>query len=66
VANEFSDDFIGACEYDYELNLSLLSSRGLMKILEGFKNSAIKEFPVRLLMRRGLLNEDRIVKVLTR
>jgi hypothetical protein len=66
VANEFSDDFIGACEYDYELNLSLLSSRGLMKILEGFKNSAIKEFPVRLLMRSGLLNEDRIVKVLTR
>ena len=66
VANEFSDDFIGACEYDYELNLSLLSSRGLMKILEGFKNSTIKEFPVRLLMRSGLLNEDRIVKVLTR
>jgi len=66
VANEFSDDFIGACEYDYELNLSLLTSRGLMKILDGFKNSTIKEFPVRLLMRNGLLNEDRIVKVLTR
>ena len=66
VANDFSDDFIGACEYDYELNLSLLTSRGLMKILDGFKNSTIKEFPVRLLMRNGLLNEDRIVKVLTR
>lgn len=66
VANEFSDDFIGACEYDYELNLSLITSRGLMKILDGFKNSTIKEFPVRLLMRNGLLNEDRIVKVLTR
>jgi len=66
VANEFSDDFIAACEYDYELNLSLLTSRGLMKILDGFKNSTIKEFPVRLLMRNGLLNEDRIVKVLTR
>lgn len=65
VANEFSDDFIGACEYDYELNLSLLTSRGLMKILDGFKNSSIKEFPVRLLMRNGLLNQDRIVKVLT-
>ena len=66
VANKFSDDFIGACEYDYELNLSLLTSRGLMKILDGFKNSTIKEFPVRLLMRNGLLNEDRIVKVLTK
>jgi len=66
VANEFSDDFIEACECDYELNLSLLTSRGLMKILDGFKNSTIKEFPVRLLMRNGLLNEDRIFKVLTR
>jgi len=37
-----------------------------MKILDGFKNSTIKEFPVRLLMRNGLLNEDRIVNVLTR
>jgi len=66
VANEFSDDFIGACEYNYELNLSLLTSKGLMKILDGFKNSTIKEFPVRLLMRNGLLNEDRIIKVLIR
>lgn len=66
VANDFSDDFIGACEYDYELNLSLLTSRGLMKILDGFKNSTIKEFPVMLLMRNGLLNHDLIVKVLTR
>jgi len=66
VANEFSDDFIEECEYSYELNLSLLTSKGLMKILDGFKNSTIKEFPVRLLMRNGLLNEDRIVKVLTR
>ena len=66
VANDFSDDFIGACEYDYELNLSLLTSKGLMKILDGFKNSTLKEFPVRLLMRNGLLNEDRIVKVLSK
>jgi hypothetical protein len=66
VANDFSEEFIGECEYDYELNLSLVTSRGLMKILEGFKNSTLKEFPVRLLMRNGLLNEDRIVKVLTR
>jgi len=66
VANEFSDDFIEECEYTYELNLSLITSRGLMKTLDGFKNSTIKEFPVRLFMRNGLLNEDRIVKVLTR
>ncbi|MHA1657528.1 MAG: hypothetical protein ACTSUT_00175 [Promethearchaeota archaeon] len=64
VANDFSDDFTSECEYDYELNLSLITSRGLAKILEGFKGSRLEEFPVKLLMRDGLLNEDRIVKVL--
>ena len=32
--------------------------------IEGFKGSKLEEFPVKLLMRDGLLNEDRIVKVL--
>jgi hypothetical protein len=64
VANDFSDDFTNECEYDYELNLSLITSRGLVKILEGFKGSKLEEFPVKLLMRDGLLYEDRIVKVL--
>ena len=66
VSNEFSDDFISECEYDYELNLSLITSRGLAKILEGFKNSHLTEFPVRLLLKGGLLNGDRIDKVLTK
>ena len=64
VSNDFSEDFISECEYDYELNISLITSEGLVKILEGFKESHMKEFPVRLLMKDGLLNEDRIVKVL--
>ena len=64
VSNDFSEDFISECEYDYELNISLVTSDGLVKILEGFKESHMKEFPVRLLMKDGLLNEDRIVKVL--
>jgi len=66
VSNEFSEDFISECEYDYELSLSLITSRGLVKILEGFKNSNLKEFPVRLLLKGGLLNEDRIEKVLNK
>ena len=64
VSNDFSEDFISECEYDYELNIFLITSEGLVKILEGFKESHMKEFPVRLLMKDGLLNEDRIVKVL--
>ncbi len=66
VSNEFSEDFISECEYDYELNLSLLTSRGLVKVLEGYQHSNLKEFPVRLLLKGGLLNEDRIEKVLNK
>jgi len=66
VANDFSEEFISECEYDYELALSLITSRGLVKILEGYKDSSLLEFPARLLLRDGLLNEDRIVKVLNR
>ncbi len=64
VSNDFSEEFISECEYDYELGISLITSVGLVKILDGFKNSHMKEFPARLLMKDGLLNEDRIVKVL--
>lgn len=66
VANDFSDEFVSECEYDYELNLSLITSKGLIQILEGFKESRLEEFPVKLLLKDGLLNEDRIVKVLQR
>lgn len=66
VANDYSEDFTSECEYDYELNLSLITSRGLVKILDGFKESRLLEFPTRLLLRDGLLNEERIVKVLNK
>ena len=66
VANDFSEEFISECEYDYELNLSLTTSRGLVKMLEGFKKSSLLEFPARLLLRDGLLNEERIVNVLNK
>jgi len=66
ISHDFSEDFISECEYDYEMSLSLITSSGLKKILEGFKNSRLTEFPVRLLQKDGLLNEDRIVKVLSK
>lgn len=64
VSNDFSEEFISECEYDLDLNLSLITSRGLVKILEGFKESRLSEFPFRLLMKGGLLNGDRILNKL--
>lgn len=64
ISNDFSDEFVNESEYDMNLGVSLITSKGLLKILEGYKNSNLKEFPVRLLMKDGLLNEDRMVKVI--
>jgi len=66
VSNEFTEDFISECEYDYELSISLITSNGLVKILDGLKESTLTELPVRLLLKDGILNEDRIVNVLNR
>jgi len=66
VSNDFSEDFISECEYDYELDISLLTSSDLLQIQEGFKESAMKEFPVRLITKGGALNGERIVKAMNR
>lgn len=66
ISNDFSEDFIADCEYDLELNLSLISSSGLLKILNGFKKSPLSSFPTNLLLKCGKLNEDRIVMALNR
>ena len=66
VSNEFTEDFVSECEYDYELSISLISSDGLLKIFEGLKESLLTELPVRLLLKDGALNADRIVKALNR
>lgn len=64
IAPEFSDDFISECELDFELNLSLITASGLMKIMEGFKNSTKhKRFP-HVLFRDVVINEDRILKAI--
>lgn len=64
IAPEFSDDFIKDCGLDYELNLSLITASSLMKILVGFRNSKLKEFPHNLLMRDVLIQEDRVLKAI--
>ncbi len=64
VADNFSDDFINDCEYDLDINLSLVTSSGLLKIMDAFKQSSRKAFPTKLLQKEGKLNNDRIVQAL--
>lgn len=66
VAPEFSDDFISDTELETELNLSLITASSLLNILDGFKKSSRKEFPYVLLMRDVLIQEDRIIKAITK
>ncbi len=61
VSPDYSQDFIDECEYDSELDLSLISSSGLLKIMNAFKNSSQSKFPIKLFFKCGKLNEDRIV-----
>lgn len=67
IAPDFSDEFINDCEFEYELNLSLLTAYSLVKILKGFKNlKKHKQFSYKLLMRDVLINEDRILKAISK
>jgi len=36
VSNDFTEDFIGECEYEYDIGISLLTSSDLLKIYGGF------------------------------
>jgi hypothetical protein len=65
VSPEFSDDFIYDCEMDTEMNLSLLTANTLSKIFEAFKTSKYQEFP-HVLFRDIVINEERIIKALTK
>ncbi len=66
ISNDFTEDFIGECEYEYDIGISLLTSRDLLKIYFSLKSSNLDELPVRLITRGGALNGDRIVKALNR
>ncbi len=66
IAPEFSDDFINECGIQYDLNLSLITASSLYKILDSFKNSKHKVFPHNLLMRDVLIQEDRILKSMSK
>jgi len=64
VASQFSDDFVNECELDFELNLSLITAKTLLNILDTFKDSRHQAFPYKLLMKDVLINESRIIKAI--
>jgi hypothetical protein len=64
VAPDFSEDFIYECELQYDLNLSLISSEVMYHIWEGFKEAKQKVFPVNLLMRDVIIDDNKILKAL--
>ena len=66
VAPDFSDEFIKDCGLEYELDLSLITASTLIKILDEFKNSKLKQFPYNLLRKDVLIQEDRVIKAISR
>lgn len=66
IAPDFSDDFIKECGLDYELNLSLITASTLSMILVEFKKSKLKSLPHNLFMRDVLIQEDRIIKAISK
>jgi hypothetical protein len=66
VAPDFSDDFINECDLEFEINLSLITAGSLINILEGFRNSKLKQFPYQLLMKDVLIKEDRILRAINK
>lgn len=65
VAPEFSDDFVYDCEMATKMNLLLLTASTLSKIFELFKFSKYQQFPY-ILFRDIVINEERIIKALTK
>ncbi|MFT5819374.1 MAG: hypothetical protein ACI8ZM_000597 [Crocinitomix sp.] len=64
VAPDFSEDFVYECEMELELNLSLVKSEVLFNIWDGFKEAKHKVFPVNLLMRDVLIDDEKILRAL--
>lgn len=64
VAPDFSDDFVKECGLAIDLDLSLMTASGLIKILNGFKKSRHKHLPHTLLMKDVLIQEDRVLKAI--
>jgi len=66
VAPEFTDDFVKDCGLEIELNLSLIAANSLKKILAGFKDSNLDQFPYTLFTKDVVIKAERILKAISR
>ncbi len=66
IAPEFSEDFEKECREEFQLNLSLITAETLVNILNGFKNTKLKEFPYQFLMKDVLIKEEWILKAISK
>ena len=66
IAPEFTDDFVNECGLDYELNVSLINANTLYEIYEVFIDKKLKSLPLTLLMRDVLINQERVIKAITK
>ncbi len=69
VAPDFSDQFISECDSDLstsEIHLSLLTASSLLKILEGFKTQTKHKVFPHVLLRDVLIDENRIIKAISK
>ena len=64
VAPDFSDEFVNECDLEFEINLSLITSKSLLNILDSFKVCKLKQLPYQLLMKDVLIKEERIIKAI--
>ena len=67
IAPDFTDDFINDCGDDFELNLSLIKASSLYNIFKAYKStSKQRKFHYQLLMRDVVIQEDRIIKAISK
>ena len=64
VANDFTDDFVNACELEMSLNISLIKAPALLRIYNAFRNLPQNTFPINSLMRDVVIDGTRVVKAL--
>ncbi|HOS16124.1 MAG TPA: hypothetical protein PKX15_03775 [Bacteroidales bacterium] len=64
VAPDFSDEFVNECDLEFEINLSLITAKSLLNILDSFKVCKLKQLPYQLLMKDVLIKEERIIKAI--
>ena len=69
VAPDFSDQFISECDSDLstsEIHLSLITASSLLKILDGFKQQTKHAIFPHVLLRDVLIDENRILKAISK